>query len=106
MQRTLAQVILLSSTGPPLTAALAGGVSPGAGEAPPWDPKTAAGSSDSQICWVHMPSGGVQMLQLALQQISPWAQLTLPHAGPGAGSPASLTGRACPEGAAGAATGL
>jgi len=71
MQRTLAQVILLSSTGPPFTAALAGGTSPGAGDAPPWEPGTAAGRSDSQICWVHMPSGGVQMLQLALQQTSP-----------------------------------
>ncbi len=83
MQRTLAQLILLSSTGPaPLTAPLAGGGSPGAGEAPPWVPGTGPGESASQICCVHMPSGGVQMLQLALQQISPAAQLSLPHAGP------------------------
>src|SRR3954462_11801841 len=89
MQRTLAQLILLSSTAPPLIAPLVGGVSPGAGDSPPCPLGKGPGESSSQICCVHMPSGGGQMLQLALQQVSPEAQLIFPQAAPGADSATS-----------------
>jgi len=40
------------------------------------------GGSSVQNSWTQPPLGGVQMPQLALQQTSPAAQVTFPHASP------------------------
>jgi len=49
------------------------------------------GGSSVQNSWTQPPLGGVQMPQLALQQTSPAAQVTFPHA-----SPAGLGGTQVP----------
>ncbi|HVJ91688.1 MAG TPA: hypothetical protein VM580_17925, partial [Labilithrix sp.] len=36
----------------------------------------------SHACWVHTPSGGVQIPQLALQQTMPGSHITFPHTTP------------------------